>query len=72
MMTQLSSLCLGADFLELISLGEHPLAQCNDGTTAVYYRKPLNALQDTKKLLIFLQGGGMCAPSIEGEQLSRQ
>ena len=30
------------------------------------------APSDTKKLLIFLQGGGMCAPSIEGEQLSRQ
>ena len=28
--------------------------------------------ENTKKLLIFLQGGEMCAPSIEGEQLSRQ
>ena len=65
-MTQLSSPCSG-DLLVLISLRQHPLAQCNDGTTAVYYRKPL-----TKKLLIFLQGGGMCTPSIEGEQLSRQ
>ena len=27
--------------------------------------------ENTKKLLIFLQGGGMCAPSIEGEQLSK-
>ena len=70
-MTQLSSPCSG-DLLELISLRQHPLAQWNDGTTAVYYRKPLTAVQDTKKLLIFLQGGGMCAPSIEGEQLSRR
>ena len=56
----------GPDLLELISLGDHPLAKCNDGTTAVYYRKPLNSAQDTKKLLISLQGGGMCVPFVEG------
>ena len=42
---------------------DHPLAQCNDGTGAVYYRRPLNSAQDTRKLLIFLQGGGLCAPA---------
>ena len=29
----------------------------------LYYRRPLNSAQDTRKLLIFLQGGGLCAPA---------
>merc|ERR1711990_1224227 len=49
----------GPEVLELVSLENFPLAKCNDGTTAVYYRKSLNSDQDTKKLLIYLQGGGM-------------
>ena len=56
----------GPDFLSLVSLADYPLAKCNDGTSAVYYRKPLNSDQDTKKLLIDLQGGGMCVPFVEG------
>ena len=27
------------NFLDLIKLDDYPLAQCNDGTTAVYYRQ---------------------------------
>ena len=54
------------NLLELTSLENHPLALCNDGTTAVYYRNPLNMDTDTKKLLIFLQGGGMCVPHLQG------
>ena len=49
--------------LQLVTLEQHPLAQCNDGTAAVYYRRPLNSAQDTRKLLIFLKGGGLCAPA---------
>ena len=52
--------------LDLIQLENYPLAQCNDGTTAVYYRKPLNSDQDTKKLMIYLRGGGFCVPLVPG------
>ena len=52
--------------LDLIKLENYPLAQCNDGTTAVYYRKPLNSEQDTKKMLIYLRGGGFCVPFVPG------
>ena len=48
--------------LQLVSLESHPLAQCNDGTPAVYYRRPMDSFQDTKKLLIYLEGGGHCVP----------
>ena len=58
----LFSLTKGENLLDLVSLKAHPLAQCNDGTPAVYYRRPLNSEQDVKKLLIYLQGGGMCLP----------
>ena len=54
---------VGENLLSLVTLEDHPMAQCNDGTTAVYYRRPLNSAQDTRKLLIFLQGGGLCAPA---------
>ena len=50
------------NFLDLIHLDDHPLAVCNDGTTAVYYRKPLNSDQETKKILIYMKGGGFCVP----------
>ena len=56
----------GVNLLELISLSDHPLALCNDGTPATYYRNPLNDDTDTKKLLIYLNGGGMCVPYNEG------
>ena len=52
--------------LELVSLEADPLAVCNDGTPAVYYRPPLNKSEDTKKLLIYLKGGGFCVPFVPG------
>ena len=54
------------NLLDLVSLEADPLAQCNDGTPAVYYRRPLNSVEDVRKLLIYLQGGGMCFPLIPG------
>ena len=54
------------NLLELIHLTDHPLALCNDGTQATYYRNQLNEDTDTKKLLIFLNGGGMCVPNNHG------
>ena len=50
------------NLLDLVSLEADPLAQCNDGTPAVYYRRPLNSEEDVRKLLIYLKGGGMCFP----------
>ena len=52
------------NLLDLIHLDDHPLAVCNDGTTAVYYRKPLNTNQETKKILIYMKGGGFCVPHV--------
>ena len=54
--------------LELVSLQDYQMgrALCNDGTPAVYYRKALNDETDSKKLLIFLRGGGMCVPNLQG------
>ena len=57
------------NFLDLIHLDDHPLAVCNDGTTAVYYRKPLNSDQETKKILIYMRGGGFCVPHVPGKYL---
>ena len=57
---------LGANLLQLTSLKDDPLALCNDGTPAVYYRNPLNSDGDIKKLLIFLKGGGWCIPNLHG------
>jgi len=48
--------------LEKISLEDYPLAKCNDLTTAVYYRHHKINQQSSKKMLIFLQGGGFCVP----------
>ena len=56
-----------SNLLNLVRLEAHPLAQCNDGTAAAYYRRPLNSFEVTKKLLIYLQGGGMCAPYTPGK-----
>ena len=50
------------NLLHLVSLSEHPLARCNDGTPAVYYRRPLSSPRDTRKLLLYLEGGGLCVP----------
>ena len=54
------------NLLDQIKLDNYPLAKCNDGSTAVYYRKPLNSEQDTKKILIYLKGGGFCVPFVPG------
>ena len=61
-----------SDPLELVSLEADPLAVCNDGTPAVYYRPPLNKIGDTKKLLIYLKGGGFCVPFVPGIFISSQ
>jgi len=60
----------GSNLLGLVSLQSYQDGQavCNDGTAAVYYRKPLNSDSDTKKLLIFLTAGGMCVPNLEGSE----
>ena len=57
---------VGENLLSLVTLEDHPMAQCNDGTPAVYYRKPLNTFQETRKVLIYLQGGGFCVPYVPG------
>ena len=54
------------NLLELVHLSDYPLALCNDGTHATYYRNQLNEDTDTKKLLIYLNGGGMCVPHTQG------
>ena len=54
------------NLLNQIKLDEYPMAKCNDGSTAVYYRKPLNSDQETKKLLVYLKGGGFCVPFVPG------
>ena len=56
-----------SDPLSLVSLEADPLATCNDGTSAVYYRPPLNKSGDTKKLLIYLKGGGFCVLCFLGQ-----
>jgi len=60
----------GSNLLELVSLESYQMGKaiCNDGTPAVYYRKPLNEASDTKKLLIYLKGGGMCVPNLPGHK----
>jgi len=51
-----------ATLLNRVVLSDYPLAKCNDGTTAVYYRAPVENSQNPKKMLIYLQGGGYCIP----------
>ena len=47
-----------------MSLEDFPLAQCNNGDPAVYYRPELEAGEEPpKKLLIYLKGGGVCFPN---------
>ena len=59
----LVSLVSGQHYLNLVSLGEHSKARCNDGTAAVYYRQPLDSPNTgARKLLLYLQGGGFCVP----------
>ena len=48
--------------LERVSLSSYPLAKCNDGSTAVYYRQPNINSQAVKKMMIYLRGGGLCVP----------
>ena len=57
---------LRQQLLQLVSLESHPLARCNDGTPAVYYRRPMDSFQGPKKLLIYLEGGGHCVPMDPG------
>merc|ERR1711868_141101 len=52
--------------LDRVSLAAYPLAQCNNGNPAVYY-KPKDPT-GPKKALIYLQGGGRCFPSDEGSR----
>merc|ERR1712227_387619 len=52
--------------LDRVSLAAYPLAQCNNGNPAVYY-KPKEPT-GPKKALIYLQGGGVCFPSDEGSR----
>jgi len=52
--------------LDRVSLAAYPLAQCNNGNPAVYY-KPKDPT-GPKKALIYLQGGGLCFPSDEGSR----
>ena len=54
-----------SNFLDRVSLEEYPLAVCNDGTSAVYYRHLENTDQN-RKMLIFLKGGGFCVPFVPG------
>ena len=51
--------------LELTSLSEYPLATCNDGSPAVYYKEP-DHLASSGNYLIYLRGGGMCVPFVPG------
>ena len=47
-----------------VSLSEFPLAQCNNGDAAVYYRPELeDGDQPPQKILIYLKGGGVCFPN---------
>lgn len=39
-------------------------ATCMDGTTAVYYRQ--TEMSESKKMLIYLEGGGFCVPRVPG------
>ena len=53
--------------LTLSSLSEFPLATCNDGSPAVYYREPETGGEERPgKYLIYLRGGGMCLPFVPG------
>ena len=52
--------------LERVSLQDYPLATCNDGTSAVYYRHLESQLPESKKMLIYLKGGGFCVPHVPG------
>ena len=51
--------------LDRVVLDSHPLARCNDGSPASYYR-PLQESASpalaNKKMLIYLKGGGYCVP----------
>ena len=53
--------------LTLSSLSEYPLATCNDGSPAVYYREAeAEGVERPGKYLIYLRGGGMCLPFVPG------
>lgn len=50
-----------------LSLAEHPLAQCNDGTPAYYVLRP-GFGGGAKRWHIFLEGGGSCENGFECRQ----
>ena len=52
--------------MDLVSLKDYPLAVCNDGTPAVYYRQLDNPERNSRKMLIYLKGGGFCVPFVPG------
>jgi len=54
----------GKNILELVSLQNYPKALTMDGTPAVYYRQ--TEMSDANKIIIYLQGGGLCVPRIPG------
>ena len=51
-----------ATVLDLVSLSSSPLAKCNDGSTAVYYRPQGSSEEAGSKWMIYLKGGGYCVP----------
>ena len=55
-----------SNLLSRVSLQDYPLAVCNDGSPAVYYRHLDNSEQNYRKMLIFLKGGGFCVPFVPG------
>ena len=51
---------------ETFSFTQVPLAQCNNGDPAVYYRPEVeDGDQPPKKILIYLKGGGVCFPNAD-------
>jgi len=50
--------------LDLQSLSGYPMALCNDGTSAVYYKENLQTLS-SGKVVIYLEGGGGCTTPAE-------
>ena len=47
--------------LERVSLASYPVARCNNGDPAVYYRPGLH--QGPRRAMIYLKGGGVCFPN---------
>ena len=54
--------------LERVSLVSYPLARCNNGDPAVYYRPRVH--QGPRRAMIYLKGGGVCFPSSQDFKVS--